>query len=99
LRCRYRWRWRRLRGRFVAANCPRKDCAHIIAVIVLARGLGICAKHPLIDADVPVVAEMRLDDVVQFHARRWPLGEYGRDGRRADEHSQRDDADESGTHE
>jgi hypothetical protein len=42
-------------------------------MIVLAAVLGLVSESSLVDPDVSVVAQVSLDDVVQFDARRWPL--------------------------
>ena len=43
---------------------PSKDRSHVVAVVVLAGGFRLVAEGVLIDADVALVAEMSLDDVV-----------------------------------
>ena len=52
---------------------PAEHPAHVVPVIVLATLLGLVAKNPLIDADVAIIAKMRLNDVIEIDASRRPL--------------------------
>ena len=52
---------------------PAEHGYHVVAVIVLAGGLGLIAEGVLIDANVVGVTEVLFDDVVQIDARRGPL--------------------------
>ena len=58
---------------------PGEDGSDVVAVVGLASGLCTCVKGALVDADVAVVAQMGLDDVVEVDAGGGPLGE-GRRG-------------------
>ena len=40
--------------------------------------LGVCAEYALINADVAIIAEMRLNDVIQINATRRPLRQHRR---------------------
>ena len=57
---------------------PGKHPAHVVPVIVLAALLSLIEEDPLIYADVLVVAQVRLDDVVQINTRRRPLRQHRR---------------------
>jgi len=70
-----RFRLRRL-SRHVKS--PAKDRPHVVPVIVAAGGLSFITEYALVNRDVAVVAQMRLDDVVQIEARRRPLRQNGR---------------------
>lgn len=53
-------------------------------MIASAGELGGSGKGALVDAHIPVVAQVRLDDVIQFNAARWPsqIREIGQIGLR-----------------
>ena len=55
------------------AECPHKHAAHVLKVVALTGILGLVAEYSLVDPDVGVVAQVRLDDVVEVDAGRWPL--------------------------
>ena len=42
-------------------------------MVALAARLGLVAEHPLVNAHVAIVAEVRLHDVIQLKARGRPL--------------------------
>ena len=54
---------------------PGEDGADVVAMVGLAGGFGARVKGALVDADVAVVAEVGLDDVVEVDAGGGPLGE------------------------
>ncbi len=56
-----------------AVQCPGEHRSYVVAMIVLTRVFGLTVKRPLVDAHVPGVAEVMLDDVVEVHAGAWPL--------------------------
>ena len=47
-------------------------------MVVLTGLLSLVAKDALIDADVAIVAEMRLNDVIEINASRRPLRQHRR---------------------
>ena len=55
---------------------PGKDAAHVLALIGLAGLLGLLAEDPLVDPNVLVVAQVRLNDVVETRAGRRPPREH-----------------------
>ena len=57
---------------------PRKHPAHVVPVVVLTLLLRLIAEDPLINPNVAVVPQVRLDDVVQINTRRRPLRQNGR---------------------
>ena len=52
---------------------PSEHAADVVAVVVLAGGFGLISECPLIDADVAMITEMSLYDVVEVDTGGRPL--------------------------
>ena len=80
-----------------AVEGPGEDGADVVAMVGLAGGFGAGVKGSLVDADVALVAQVGLDDVVEVDAGGGPLGQDRR-GEGEGEGGERDDQDSQVAH-
>ena len=74
----------------VAPNAQANTARTSVKMVALAPVLGQVPKRALIDAHVVVIPQVALNDVVQVHARRRPLGADARGSRCDNSHRHED---------